>query len=279
MKLGVFRLLLAFILGAFAAPAFGQIVYIDTSLEATNRRLKIKPPKFKAISKEYSAGYRQATDGWSGFFDYGRVLSNEGRQSDKFYSVRLFQIEFIEHKQLKETKIPNQDIASTGGSKSRPFVYGKVNNFYALKLNYGFRRMLAGKPDPGTVSIHLVYSAGLAIGLEKPYYLDAYVPLPQGGYARKQIKYEQDTINFLTKYLILGSAGFSKGLNEIKIIPGVNARTGLHFDFATSRYTVLALETGLSAELYARPILLMANQKQSSLLFNGYISLQIGRRK
>ena len=241
----------------------------------------IRPKKPKAISKEWSVGARLTTDGWSAFVDLGKVKSDDSRNSDRLYNIRLIQIELSEHKHVKEIKTTNEYLR-TANEKPKSFIYGKLNNFYSLKGGYGYRRMIAGKPDPGTVSIHWVYLGGLTVGFEKPYYVDAYVPQDNfgGTRVRESIRYTDDTKgDFLTQQYIIGSSGWTKGFDNLKIIPGLHGKTGLHFDFTSKKNRVLAIETGVSAELYTRRIELLANQKASPLLLNGYVSLQFGKRK
>src|SRR5690606_8878525 len=142
---------------------------------------------------ELSFGLRLNTDGWSVFADKGYVKS-EDRKSDYFYNIRLFQVEFGEKKHPKEIKRSNNLGASYGEEKAKPFIFGKINNFYSLKLGYGARKMIAGKPEQGTVSIHWVYLGGLALGMEKPYYIEAYVPQDNfGTLVQQTIKYTDET--------------------------------------------------------------------------------------
>lgn len=240
----------------------------------------IKKPK--PIRTEISGGIRLATNGWGIFVDKGWVQSDE-KQSDQFYDIKLAQIELEEKKHPKEVKRTNNYGSQGGENSPKPFIYGKVNNFYALKVGYGKRKMIAGKPEHGTVSIHWVYVGGLSAGLLKPYYLDV-----QKNNATKveSIKYSDSTAeqflgiptNVDFNYII-GSSGFSKGLNEIKVIPGLHVKTALHFDFATSKATVLAVETGVNAELYMKNIELMATAKATPYLVNMYASFQFGKRK
>jgi hypothetical protein len=228
---------------------------------------KIKKPK--PISKELSGGIRLNTDGWSVFAERGTVKSEE-RESDFFYSLRYMLIEFSEKKHPKEKRTSS---GGGGPEASNSYVFGKVNNFYTFKLGYGNRRMIAGKPDPGTVSVHWIYNGGLSIGMLKPYYLN----IANG----ESIKYTDDNRDkFLAGYNIIGAAGFVEGLKETKVVPGLHARTGLHFDFAPreKKKTKLAIETGISAELYTKKIELMANQKAVPYFVNLYLSFQFGRR-
>lgn len=265
---------IAFSFGAYSVAACAQ-----TMSSGAAKPLVKKP---KAISSELSAGFRLNSDGWSLFADKGYVRSEETKLRDQFYDIRLFQVELSEHKDPKEIKRSVTDQTVNGGTqKSKPYIFGKINNFYALKLGYGMRKMIAGKPEPGAISIHWVYAGGLSLGMAKPYYLDGYVPQDNfGTLVPATFKYSDSTKeSFLNEYYIQGSAGFSKGLGEIQFIPGIHAKTALHFDFAASRRSVLAVETGVNAEYYTRGIQIMANQKENPLFVNLFASIQFGRRK
>lgn len=242
-----------------------------------------QPKKPKPLRTELSGGFRLTSDGWSLFADKGYVLSDEPKYSDLFYNVRLFQVEFGEHKSPKEQKRQPVDQTARGENAS-VYIFGKINNFYSLRLGYGFRRLIAGKPEPGTVSIHWTGVAGLALGLEKPYYLEAFVPQSPntGTFSQKTIKYSDSTApSFLNDQAIIGYAGWTKGLSEIKVVPGLHAKTALHFDFAKNArkgVNLMALEVGVSAELYTRKIALMAMQDNTPYLINMFASLQFGKR-
>ena len=116
--------------------------------------------------------------------------------------------------------------------------------------------------------------------MEKPYYLDGYVPQDNSGpYVPATFKYtDQTKQSFLDERYINGSAGFQKGLSEIQFVPGVHAKSALHFDFSSSRRTLMALEAGINVEYYTRAIQLMANQDSKPYFVNLFASLQFGRR-
>jgi hypothetical protein len=236
--------------------------------------------KVKPIRTELSGGIRLNTDGWGVFFDKGYVHTQETKLSDQFHDMRLFQLEFDEHKDPKQIKHSMTDQASGGTQSTKPFVFGKIINFYALKLGYGFRKMIAGKPEPGTVSIHWVNVGGLSVGMEKPYYLDGFVPQDNfGTLVPATFKYSEETKeSFLNEQYIRGGAGFQKGLNEIRFVPGVHLKSALHFDFAANRKTALAIEAGIAGEYYTRDIQIMATQEGKPYFVNLFASLQFGRR-
>jgi hypothetical protein len=234
--------------------------------------------KPKPLTREISGGFRLNSDGWSVFAERGSIRSQEGRNQDMFNSVRLLQIELTEHKHPKELK---QTPTDQSGDKAKPFIYGKINNFYALKLGYGIRTMVAGKPEPGTVSIHWANTLGLALGMEKPYYIDGYLQQDKGAApVPATFKYsEENRQSFTDLNYIKGAGGFTKGLGEIQMIPGLHLKSALHFDFAANRKTVLAIETGVNIEYYSRPVTMMVDQDKQSLFANMFASFQFGRRK
>jgi len=240
----------------------------DSIRQARIRAYKLKPKGPKPITRELSFGLRLTSNGWGIFADRGSIVTDDEKHRDMFYNIRLLQVDFSEIKNPKEIK------SSDPSGSSSSFIYGKINDFYALNLGYGFRKMIAGKPDPGTVSIHWVGVVGLSLGLMKPYYIKAYY-----NGSLQEIKYSDDTKQaFLSMNNIAGKSSFSKGLGETKIAPGIHAKTGLHFDFSTNRKNVLGLETGINGELYTQKIPIMANQKAVPYFVNLYISFQFGKR-
>lgn len=235
------------------------------------------------MKHELSGGIRLNTDGWSLFLDRGKVKEPD-RSTDYYYDLLFWQLEFSEKKHPQEIKRTNT--IGTNTNASQPFVYGKVSNFYTLKIGYGKRKRIAGRPQLGedierkTVSVHWVYMGGLSAGLEKPYYIDAYVPIGGTQTAElKSINYTDTTADaFLAQQNILGSSGFTSGIGETKIVPGIHGKTALHFDFAATKKTKMAIETGVSVEVYSRAIKLMAEQNDLPVFVNAYVSFQIGKR-
>ena len=114
-----------------------------TSSAQTQTALSPQPivKKPKPISKELSAGLRLNTDGWALFIDKGKVISKDVKRSDMFHDVRLFQYELAEKHHPKELSMYGWDVNQ---QSSKQYRFAKTNNFYTLKFNYGFRKMLAG---------------------------------------------------------------------------------------------------------------------------------------
>lgn len=266
--------LLSITVSSFAQPV--RIKYRDRlgdSLQLVNTA--VKPPRVKrppALRGELSGGFRLNSNGYSIFVDKGYLRGGEAfgaANRDYFFHTRLIHVELGEIKHSKETK----SSPAIPGLPFQPgsYILGKINNFYYFNLGYGKRLLIAGKPDPGTISIHWVYLGGFSAGLLKPYYLQ---------HSRLgDIKYSEDNEPaFIYPGEIIGKSPFSEGFNETKFVPGVFLRTGLHFDFATQKKRVSGLEVGLNGSLYTKKIEQMVRQDNKQVFFNFYLSLQFGKR-
>ncbi|MEN9498006.1 MAG: hypothetical protein RL750_905, partial [Bacteroidota bacterium] len=76
-----------------------------------------------------------------------------------------------------------------------------------------------------------------------------------------------------------GGGGLGKGWNEMKIRPGLFARTALRFDYGRFNEAVSGIELGITGEFYANKIAVMAGPNDRNFFFQGYIALLFGRRK
>lgn len=257
---------------AMAQGSGSNSLNINSKTAGQPKKPVIKKPK--PLTKEFSVGLRVNSDGWGLFVDRGRLRS-EDRNPDMFHNVRIIQVELSERRHFKEIKAANASSTTPGTASPSSFIYGKTNNFYTFKVGFGNRKMIAGKPEQGTVSIHWVYLGGLSIGLLKPYYIDV-----SNGFETKSIAYSDSTKDqFINYSQIIGSSGWSKGLGDIKIVPGFHLRTGFHFDFANNKRAKMAIETGATLEYYTSEIQQMAMQKEQSMFFNVYAAFQFGKRK
>lgn len=235
----------------------------------------IKPQKVKrkpALKSELSGGLRLNSDGYSIFIDKGFLRGGDefgSENRDRFFQVRVIELEFSEIKHSKE--MSSNPIIAGNSFPAGSYTLGKINNFYQLKLGVGNRKLIAGKPDPETISIHWVYMGGFSAGLLKPYYLQIY--------GLGEVKYSDEIeYSFISPELISGKASFSKGLNEIQFLPGIFLKTGMHFDFASRKNWVSGLEVGVNGSIYTQKVQQMVAQKPEQYFLNLYISLQFGKK-
>ena len=246
---------------------------IGDSITIVNTALK--PPRIKrppALKNEFSGGFQLLTNGYGLFVQYGMLHGGDeygAEYQDKFYQVRLFELELNEIKHSKEIK--SQPLFSYNNSQPRNYILGKVNNFYQMNIGFGIRKLIAGKPDPETFSIHWASRGGLSLALLKPYYLDIY--------GLGEVKYSDSIAqDFISPELIRGKASLAKGLDEIKVIPGLYLKSGLHFDFSGKKKLASALEVGVNGSIYTKKIKQMVNIDPQLYFFGAYVSLQFGKK-
>lgn len=214
-------------------------------------------------SKQSIFGLQLRTNGYGGFYELGKMKTNR--------KTNIYRLDITEIKNPKEDKLP-----SGGTFFGNPYIYGKINYFYQATLGFGQQYVLGQKGNKNGVSISAVYNAGLAIGLLRPYYIEV---VDQTTGDSKTIKYSQkDSLDFLGNGII-GGGGFGKGWGEMKMKPGVFAKTALRFDYGRFNEVVSGIEIGISAEMYGSKIPILIKQKDKSLFFQGYISILFGRRK
>lgn len=255
-------LLSLLLLGAGAGALHGQ------SLEKSgDERVGI------LYEKDLSFGIRLNTNGWGIFSTYGKAHSAS--------RTHYYQFEFVEIKHPKEEK-SSKDYTMVNGAAPKPYVFGKQNNFFALRAAYGNRVFLGGKAEKSGVEVNWTYQVGPSLGILKPYYLDIeYDRSPdQRRIYAEHVKYDPGDPNprFLQDPYIVGFSGFSYGLDEIKLVPGLNAKTGFNFDWANYSDYVVALEVGVSVDLYMRNIPIMVLETNRPYFVALYLGIQFGKR-
>jgi hypothetical protein len=253
-----------------------------SNLSSKEARLAEKRQRIDAMSKQEEEGiliFRKQnafgiqlrTNGYGIFYEIGRF------KSPRF--ANLYLIELTEIKDIKEEK------TQTGnGFVSNSFVYGKINNFYQLKLGFGQQYILGQKGNKNGIAVMGLYQGGLSLGFLRPYYIN----IQEGG-QEKSIKYDpSDSSNkFLTAGLISGSSGLGKGWSEVELVPGAFLKTALRFDFGRYNELIQALQIGLSVEAYSKKIEIMAPKditgktavEPKQIFVQGHIAFVFGRRK
>lgn len=237
----------------------------------------VKPPKVKGppqLTSEFSGGLKIANDGYGLFLTKGWLKGGDNygtENKDKLFNVRILEFELSERKHPKERRTS----ISPGfpSIQSNSYILGKINNFYMAKIGYGNRKLIAGKPEPGTFSLHWVYLGGISAGLLKPYYIKIY------GEGDKKYVDSTDLPEFIDVGNIEGRSSLFKGFNEIKVVPGLYLKTGLHLDFSNKRKTLWAMEVGVNAEAYTKKIEQMVYSEPKSFFVNLYAGFSFGKLK
>ena len=260
---------LIIILLAFTITSFAQSKREDRQEKKEAKRQKINELARQAeegiliYQKQSIFGIQLRTNGYGAFYEMGRMKTNR--------KTTLYRIDITEIKHNKEEKL-------LGGSFifGNPYVYGKINNFYPITLGFGQQYIFGQKGNKNGVAVSGHYTAGVSLGLLRPYYLNVDDPIE----GEKTIRYSaEDSALFLDQGAIISGGGFGKGWSELKVKPGAFAKAGMRFDFGRYNESVQALEIGMSVEVYASKIPLMALQNDKRMFFQGYIAFLFGRRK
>ena len=214
-----------------------------------------------SYKKSFVFGAKLLNDGYGVFFELGRASSVK--------KSLLYQLEISERKHIKEDKQSNQFINSI------PYIYGKRNFFYPAKLGIQQQILLGNKSNKNGVSVTANYGGGISVALLRPYYLQV-----QKGNDLIYVKYDSpDSSLFLNRGLIFGGPTFSKGWSDLKVTPGLYAKTSLRFDYGAYNEIVSAIEVGLTGEYYSKKIPLLLNNPERQFFFSGFVAILFGKRK
>ncbi len=241
-----------------------------------------KPPKL--ITHEWSLGFKYNTDGYGLFGTLGSVKHLDdynNQQADYFHDMSYWEFEINEKKDPRE-QYQGHDVWGNLTSASffsalfgKTFIIGKMNNFYQVKIGYGRRKLIGGKGEPGAVSVHWFYAGGVSLGLLKRYRLDSYL------YGDTSLGRDYNNVNeaLLDPSNIIKGGGITKGWKQVQFRPGLHAKTGLHFDYASQKNKVAAIDIGVNVEYYPGAVNIMALENPKHLFFNLYGAISFGKRK
>ncbi len=224
--------------------------------------------------REAAGSVRLHEDGWAVGLTLGRLKT--------YYLTPYWHFEIGELKHEKETRSSLDYPSRLNGKVSRAFIYGKQNNLFVLRASYGMKRYYSEKAKKKGAAMGFTWEAGPTLGLLKPYYLEVFsyeggaLPTPI------TIKYTPETANlFLDHTRIYGSSGWTKGLDELSLVPGIHARGALHFDWGAFDEFVKAVEAGLMVDFFFREVPLMVELPEvenGNLFINLFLTLQFGKR-
>lgn len=250
------------------------IASLSTSLFAQSRRRSMQDQKREHINsiikqeeegvitykKSFAFGAKLTTDGYGIFFELGRASTVK--------KGLLYQLEISERKHQKEEKLNSMY------SNSVPFIYGKENYVYPVKLGVQQQILLGNKSNKNGVAVTGNFGGGITASLLRPYYVQV-----RQGNGIDYVKYDSPDSSLFLSGQIYGGPGFGKGWNEIKVIPGLYAKAAMRFDYGAYNEVISALEVGVTGEYYTKGIPQMVYNTQKQFFFGGYVAIIFGKRK
>ncbi len=225
-------------------------------------------------NKGLLVGGRLNSNGWSGGLYY-MVKNKPG-----VYGV--WQLHFSEIKHEKQVKQQATATSFKELGDPTPFVYGKINNLYTLQLGYGQEQVLLPGVVEGNMSVGFRWNAGFSLAMLKPYYqrlihVDYSQPEPVATLTEEKYS-EENAELFLKSGYTLGASKWSKGLDEMKYIPGVYADAAVVIIPAPSKGVVQTITLGVNAAIYTKPLPIMAEVKAYPFKVALFAGLAIGKK-
>lgn len=218
--------------------------------------------KTTIYSSEMSGSISMNTNGYSASFRYAKYL---GAFKKQFYE---FEIGNIKHpREIKSISPRDENV--------RGFVFGKLNALYVVRPTIGIQKVFIPKQSIKGVSVAYVASIGPSFGFEKPVYLNIERISNNQRVVVKE-RYDPDKHNINDIY---GRASFLNGFGQLKLNPGIHGKLGFHFDYASERERVKAIEVGLMVDGYFRPVPILAYAKNRAVFTNLYLAIYFGKRE
>lgn len=194
----------------------------------------------------------------------------EGKRID-YLNKRLYEFDFLTIKHPKEHK-------QTSYYSSSTYVFGKMNSSIYLRGGIGGQHEIFKKADLGGIAVRYFYIGGAALSLYKPIYYKIanvyFVP----GFENYYIKITEEKFegSIHSPEDIFSKAPFSKGLDELKLLPGIYAKTGLNFEYSIEDKSIQAVEIGAQINGFPKKIPIMAGDNNKAIYFSLFVSYRVG---
>jgi len=220
---------------------------------------------------ELLLGGKVNSNGWSGAVQY---LTKQDKKTNT-----LWQFSFSEIKHDKQIKITGTSNANPQLGNNGPFIFGKINNLYALQLGWGKEKILLPGLLDGDISVSLRYNGGFSLAMLKPYYLKlVYTDANNVTYLEQQKYSESNSEKFLNSGSILGASTWSKGLDEIDYVPGAYIESCVVIQPGKNKSFIEVVTLGINAAFYAKDLPIMADQKAYPYQASLFAGIGLGKR-
>ncbi len=204
----------------------------------------------------FSVGARLNSDGWGISYRKGFFVNR--------YTRRFYEIEFTSIKDPRAIKFSNPYYITPEN-----IYFGKVNDFFDVRLSYGRQNVIIEKKDKNSLEIRIISQFGPALGFVKPVY---YNVIDRTATYTYETKFTQD----LLLQQVLNMSPFYRGLDEIKPNIGGFGKIGISFEHSKSESGLSALEVGTSFTVYLVPVQLIYGTKRN-IFVNLYIQYRLGK--
>lgn len=252
-------LTLIFFLGIGMNSSFSQNELYDTPLVV--------------FKDQKTARFFAHTSGLGVGFSYGKY--------EDPHHITTYNVELLNVRHEKERKRYNDYYDIYRDAKG--FVYGKLNSFFILRPTYGKKKIFTDKLRYKGVQLGQNWEIGPSLGFAKPVYLE--IASPSINFIDKTISIERYSPEEHDLSEIYGRASNLRGLNQLKLYPGIHLKYGLNVEYSNDKNGIKGIETGVTFDGYLTEIPIMAEDvygiggaENQQFLFNFYVNFFIGRK-
>ena len=207
----------------------------------------------------------------AGWWLGGKIIQNRTFATESQVELTLFR---WKHPNAFKTQANPDDGASI-------YTPGLLNETFSFQAGWGTSYLWMERGLHHGVELRGTWSAGLSMALLKPVFLQII-------YANEDPETSKDQ-PFIQKAEafdpgkhnagnIAGASPFYRGLDAIRVTPGIYAKGGLVAQWGKQRRAPQAVEIGLMGGLFVKPLTMMAFVDRSPFLACVYLSYQVGRR-
>ena len=209
-----------------------------------------------------------------------------GYRFGNIQSITKYNFQEFEFLQLRHPKAERRPGWNFVGSPRR-YIYGGMNQLFALRYGLGTQRTLNEKPYWGGIQVDYLVSVGGVLGLAIPQYLGILYPKnPEPPFGENPWRVEVQKFNPDSSAhmgngpgLINGMGPMFKGLFDLRPYPGIYAKLAFNFDFGNYQERVSALEVGAMVDVFPIPVPMMATHRKNHFFANFYVAYHFGRRR
>jgi hypothetical protein len=191
-----------------------------------------------------------------------------GAKRIDYLNKRFLEIEAGTLKHPKEYRLSVPYSQSSG-----TFVFGKLNSVFYLRGGIGHQHELYKKADLGGIAIRYFYSAGPVVAIYKPIYYRVLYPVSSNEWMLKEEKFD---VSIAIPQDIYSKASFTKGLDEIKLLPGLYTKAGFNFEYSKADKVIHAIEVGAQINAFPKKIPIMASYDNKAIFFSLFVSYRFG---
>lgn len=186
---------------------------------------------------------------------------------------RMMELDIVSMKHPKEFKSVNPYFENSKG-----FIYGKLNTVTLLRLGYGGQWVVVHRQDRrgGGVEIRYHLYGGASLAFVKPVYLEILVPTNVPFEFSLSTERYDPSRHYIDN--IYGKAPFTKGLDQMKIYPGIYIKTGFSFEYASRLNNIKAIEAGIAIDGYYKKIPIMAFAENHPYFVSLYLGINLGSK-